>query len=311
MGDTHVGLQARLMSQALRKLTANLSKSNTIALFINQLREKIGVMFGCMTYSTRVTLADGTQEKIGKIVNQKLPVEVLSYDEKLGAVVPKRVVNWFDNGPTDQFLQFTVARGAGNGRAQFACTPNHQIRTPGGWREAGELIVGDRVLQSVEHHLSDFQWQVLLGGLMGDSALSPTRSGHGARLRWGHGAKQVEYGDWKASLFANLTVSRSSNAKGAVFHDVQPLPELAELRGAMYVGGKKVLSHEYLKRLTPLSLALWYMDDALLRYSCQGRPRAHEGWQRSRQRFVSRLSSPRRGTAWFSTSPTLGISARP
>jgi recombination protein RecA len=46
MGDTHVGLQARLMSQALRKLTANLSRTNTIAIFINQLREKIGVMFG-------------------------------------------------------------------------------------------------------------------------------------------------------------------------------------------------------------------------------------------------------------------------
>src|SRR3979411_2364486 len=46
MGDSHMGLQARLMSQALRKLTANLSKSNTIAIFINQLREKIGVMFG-------------------------------------------------------------------------------------------------------------------------------------------------------------------------------------------------------------------------------------------------------------------------
>jgi recombination protein RecA len=46
MGDSHVGLQARLMSQALRKLTANLNRSNTIALFINQLREKIGVMFG-------------------------------------------------------------------------------------------------------------------------------------------------------------------------------------------------------------------------------------------------------------------------
>src|SRR3954462_8609120 len=46
MGDSHVGLQARLMSQALRKLTANLNKSDTIALFINQLREKIGVMFG-------------------------------------------------------------------------------------------------------------------------------------------------------------------------------------------------------------------------------------------------------------------------
>jgi recombination protein RecA len=46
MGDTHVGLQARLMSQALRKLTSNLNKSRTICIFINQLREKIGVMFG-------------------------------------------------------------------------------------------------------------------------------------------------------------------------------------------------------------------------------------------------------------------------
>jgi recombination protein RecA len=46
MGDSHMGLQARLMSQALRKLTGNLNKSRTICIFINQLREKIGVMFG-------------------------------------------------------------------------------------------------------------------------------------------------------------------------------------------------------------------------------------------------------------------------
>ncbi|HTH05328.1 MAG TPA: recombinase RecA [Ilumatobacteraceae bacterium] len=46
MGDTHVGLQARLMSQALRKLTGSLNRTKTIAIFINQLREKIGVMFG-------------------------------------------------------------------------------------------------------------------------------------------------------------------------------------------------------------------------------------------------------------------------
>ncbi len=46
MGDSHVGLQARLMSQALRKLTGVLNKSNTVAIFINQLREKVGIMFG-------------------------------------------------------------------------------------------------------------------------------------------------------------------------------------------------------------------------------------------------------------------------
>jgi recombination protein RecA len=46
MGDSHMGLQARLMSQALRKLTANIKRSNTMVIFINQIRMKIGVMFG-------------------------------------------------------------------------------------------------------------------------------------------------------------------------------------------------------------------------------------------------------------------------
>jgi recombination protein RecA len=302
MGDSHVGLQARLMSQALRKLTANLNKSNTICIFINQLREKIGVMFGCFDYGTRVTLADGTQEKIGKIVNQKLPVEVLSYDPDLDAVVPKKVIDWFDNGRTEAFLRFTVAKPSGNGRSQFACTPNHLIRTPGGWREAQELAPGDRVLQTVSQRLSDLQWQVILGGLMGDGALSPGRSGHAARFRWGHGAAQVAYADWKAELFANIGTSRTTNAAGAVFHDLTPLPELGELHQAVYLGGRKVLSDDYLKGLTPLSLAIWYMDDGSFTLRAKGlQERTREGSGRSeicvqafepgsRQRLVRHLA---------------------
>ncbi|HEX6422713.1 MAG TPA: recombinase RecA, partial [Acidimicrobiales bacterium] len=310
MGDTHVGLQARLMSQALRKLTANLNKSHTIAIFINQLREKIGVMFGCFSYGTRVTLADGTTEKIGKIVNQKLPVEVLSYDPALDAVVPKRVVNWFDNGRTDHFLRFTVAKPGGNGRAQFACTPNHKIRTPGGWREARELAVGDRVMQSISCRLSDFQWQALLGGLMGDSALSPSRSGHAARFRWGHAARQAEYGEWKASLFANLRVSRSTNTERAVFYDVQPLPELADLRRAVYLDGMKVLSDEYLKQLTPLSIAVWYMDDGSFTERAKDlQARTAEGGGRS-EICVQALDPTSRERLRAHLADTWGIEAR-
>lgn len=277
MGDSHVGLQARLMSQALRKLSGSLKRSNTTAVFINQLREKIGVMFGCMSYSTRVTLADGSQEKIGRIVNQKLPVEVLSYDIEQDRFVPRKVVGWHDNGRTDEFLRMTVARGSGNGRSQFSVTRNHLISTPYGWVHAGDLAVGDTVLQAVEHRLSAFQWDVVLGGLLGDGALSPTRSGHGARFRIGHGRRQAEYADWKASLFGNLRVSRSTNDDGAVFHDVQPLPELAELRTAVYLAGKKVLSYEYLKRLTPLSLAIWYQDDGSFTLRSKGLQQRTEG----------------------------------
>ena len=263
MGDSHVGLQARLMSQALRKITGALSNTGTTIIFINQLREKIGVMFGCFSYNTRVTLADGSTEKIGKIVNQQMAVEVRTYDPVSDSIVNRPVTNWFDNGPASHFLQFTVEKSGGNGRSQFAATDNHLIRTPGGWREAGEVIAGDRVLANETARLSDQQWQVVLGGLMGDAHLAPnTRSRHGVRFRMGHGAKQVDYLDWKASLFGNIPQSRTTNAKGAGFVDLTPLPELGQLREVVYWGdGKKHLTDDYLKALTPLALAVWFMDD--------------------------------------------------
>jgi recombination protein RecA len=313
MGDSHVGLQARLMSQALRKMTGALSVTNTTAIFINQLREKIGVMFGCFSYNTRVTLADGTQEKIGKIVNQRMPVEVLTYDAEQDKIVARPVTNWFDNGPTDRFLQFTVEKSGGNGRAQFAATENHLISTPGGWRQAGELLAGDRVMLAESKRLSDFQLEVMLGALMGDGALSPTSGGRsGTRFRMGHGPKQHAYLDWKASLFANIGQSRSTNSRGAAFVDLTPLPELAELRAAMYVGGAKVLSWDYLKALTPLSLAIWYMDDAGFTVRAKGvQERTREGSGRaeivvqamspdSRVRLVEHLAGA------FDLHPTLG-----
>jgi recombination protein RecA len=263
MGDNHVGLQARLMSQALRKLTGALNSTGTTAIFINQLREKIGVMFGCMSYGTRVTLADGSTEKIGKIVNQKLAVEVRTYDPMANAIVNRPVTNWFDNGVTERFLQFTVEKSGGNGRSQFAATDNHLVRTPGGWREAGEIAPGDRVMVNETARLSDQQWQVILGGLMGEGHLAPnTRGRSGVRFRMGHGAKQVAYLEWKASLLGNIAQSRSERPNGAVHVDLTPLAELAELREVVYWGdGKKHLSEEYLKALTPLALAIWYMDD--------------------------------------------------
>jgi recombination protein RecA len=308
MGDSHVGLQARLMSQALRKLAGALNQTKTTAIFINQLREKVGVMFGCMSYSTRVTLADGTQEKIGKIVNQRRDVEVLSYDLETGRIVPRRIVNWFDNGRAERFLQFTVAKSGGNGKARFAATENHLVRTPGGWHEAGELIPGDRVLLAEPRKLSGQQVQLILGGLMGDGSLSPNLRGRsGTRFRMGHGAAQAEYLDWKVNLLGNIGCTRTANAKGAVFADLSPLPELAELREAVYFGdGKKHLSWEYLKALTPFALAVWYMDDGCFTLRSKGvQERTQGGTGRieicvqamspgSRERLVDYLRDTRR-----------------
>jgi len=89
MGDAHVGLQARLMSQALRKLTAAISKSNTAVVFINQLREKVGIVFGnpevtpggraLKFYSTvRIDLRRGDQIKYGnQIVGSRTKARVV------------------------------------------------------------------------------------------------------------------------------------------------------------------------------------------------------------------------------------------
>jgi RecA/RadA recombinase len=144
MGDSHVGLQARLMSQALRKLSGAIKQSNVCVMFTNQIREKVGVMYGCFDHDTQVVLADGTTEKIGKIVNEKLDVKVLSYDVKTQRFEPRPILNWFDNGLADTFLEFTV--DSDDGIHHFACTPNHLLLTEEGYTPAEELAVGEKVI---------------------------------------------------------------------------------------------------------------------------------------------------------------------
>lgn len=89
MGDSHVGLQARLMSQALRKLSGSINKTNTIVIFINQLREKVGVMFGnpettpggkALKYyaSVRLDIRRGEQIKMGSdVIGNKTTIKVV------------------------------------------------------------------------------------------------------------------------------------------------------------------------------------------------------------------------------------------
>ncbi len=260
MGDSHVGLQARLMSQALRKLTGSISKSRTTVIFINQIRMMIGVMFGCFHYNTRVTLADGTSEKIGKIVNQRMPVEVLSYDPVSRNITPRRVVNWFDNGPTDTFLQFEV-EGGPSGRRKFAATPGHMIFTPNGKVPAGELGVGDEVLVSVEDvAVTGEQHQILLGSALGDGSLRQVGT-HTATFRVGHGPDQREYAFWKHSMLQPFSRELGPVGNGVGF-DTYAAPHLAEMRAKLYTSdGKRTVGPEILSELDARGLAVWYGDD--------------------------------------------------
>jgi recombination protein RecA len=262
MGDSHVGLQARLMSQALRKLAGTLNRTDTICLFTNQLREKIGVMFGCFSASTRVVLADGTTEKIGKIVNQRLPVEVMSMDPNTGRISPRKVVNYFKNGETDEWLRFEVEAGGGSGRRKFTCTANHMIFTPSGERRAAEIEEDDSVLVAVKQYaVSEDQEQLLLGGVLGDGALR-RMSAHNVAFRVGHGSAQENYLAWKHEMLAPFAHAMAPMGAGIGF-DTIPMHQLGWLHEAVYAGngGKSQVTEELVGQLDARAIAVWYGDD--------------------------------------------------
>ena len=261
MGDQTVGVQARMMSQAMRKLAGNLNRANTLCIFTNQIREKIGVMFGCFSYGTRVVLADGTTEKIGKIVNQRMPVEVMSMDPDSGEISPKRIVDYYNNGETDEWLEFEVAAGGGSGARKFACTPNHQIFTPDGEKAAEQIEEGDEVLTAVKHYdLLEDQLKLMLGSVLGDGALR-FASDHNAQFRVGHGYQQREYCEWKREMLAPFANKMAPTGNGVGF-DTIPMHQLAWLHSAVYAAdGSRTVSDELIEQLDERAIAAWYCDD--------------------------------------------------
>ncbi|MDX6199263.1 MAG: recombination protein RecA [Actinomycetota bacterium] len=185
MGDSHVGLQARLMSQALRKMTGAISNTGTTVIFINQLREKIGVFFGSPETTTggkalkfyasvrldirRIeTLKDGTdavgnRTRVKVVKNKCLAEGTLVFDPVTG--LTHRIEDIVDNK-----LPVSVVATAKDstlhvrpvvswfdqgeqdvlglklrGGAQIWVTPDHKVLTDRGWRLAGELQPGDQV----------------------------------------------------------------------------------------------------------------------------------------------------------------------
>ena len=260
MGDSHVGLQARLMSRALRKLAGTLNRTQTVAVFTNQLREKIGVMFGCFPPDTRILLADGTSERIAKIVNQRMPVEVLSMDPETGEISPRRIARYFRNGQSDKWLRFELVGRRGGGG--FTCTPNHVLFTPSGERPAAEIHEGDEVLVAVKHYtLSEDQEQLIFGGILGDGSLRRV-SEHNVSFRVGHGARQREYLEWKHETLAPFVRSLAPIGNGLGF-DTIPMHQLRWLRDAVYGGngGKRGVTEEMVRKLDARAIAVWYADD--------------------------------------------------
>ncbi len=184
MGDSHVGLQARLMSQAMRKLAGALNQTKTTAIFINQLREKVGVMFGSpettsggralkFYASVRLdirrieTLKDGTdavgsRTKVKVVKNKCLAEGTRVFDPVTGVThrieeivegrLPVHTVSADKRGVLEArevMSWFDQGEqeviGIRLRDTELWVTPDHKILTEHGWRTAGELVVGDRL----------------------------------------------------------------------------------------------------------------------------------------------------------------------
>jgi recombination protein RecA len=146
MGDSHVGLHARLMSQALRKLTANIKRSNTLVIFINQIRMKIGVMFGnpeTTTGGNALKFYASVRLDIRRIGAVKKGDEVIGSETRV-KVVKNKVA------PPFRQAEFEILYGEGTsyeGELIELGVNNNLVEKSGAWYSYG----GERIGQGKEN----------------------------------------------------------------------------------------------------------------------------------------------------------------
>ena len=147
--DNHIGRQARLMSQALRRLTVLCNKTGTTILFTNQIRMKIGVIYGCFHYDTLVNFADGRSIPIGQVVDERIPGKVycLNWDTK--EIETKLITDWHDNGKitsSEDFINIQTESIDGGKGLDLTCTSNHLILTDSGLLKAKDISPKNRLI---------------------------------------------------------------------------------------------------------------------------------------------------------------------
>lgn len=277
VGDSKMGLQARMMSQAMRMLVGATAKTNTTIIFINQIRMKIGVFYGCFHYNARVLLEDGTQEKIGKIVNQKLPVKVLTCD-KNGKIIPKKIINYYNNGKANKFYQVVIASCCGSGKNNVPVGDDHTFITPNGEKKLSELNIGDSVFIKTNKYLnSSYEMSNLVGTFLGDGSIRQTKNNITSAFRLMHGTNQTDYCKFKMNLFnPDFIGSFGEDSRKRFWWDSKTTEEITFLKKYKKGSALRYVDENLLKYISISSIALWYLDDGTFSGTF-----SHWGWGKS------------------------------
>ena len=263
IGDNFIGTTARLLSQGLKKIAQSAARANCLVMFVNQTRNKIGVMYGCIFSKGKVLLADGTTKTIGEIVNKKLPLEVLSYNEKTKQIEPKKIINWFNNGKWENLYKVTCEKPYGNGRAFVVVADDHTFITPNGEKLLSNLNVGDEVLVRDFDFYSKEIESFIVGSILGDGSLRKAkRNNLHAQLRFGQGAKQNEYCLWKRSLIPDELIGyQGYDVRKRFLFDFKNSYHFMKYLKYKKKNATVKIDAEFLKPLDLLGVAIWYMDD--------------------------------------------------
>lgn len=268
IGDVVIGAQAQLMSKGLQKLNGKCGRKGCTIVFINQIRMKIGVMFGCLHSDTLINFVDGRRMPIKEVVNNRIKGDVWSYDVSTKSFVSKPITGWHHNGfidgPSD-FLSISLkGPGTKNGRMNIVVTPDHEVMTDSGWMPAKHAKVGSQLLTKHECLINN-QFQVngtlgafLAGVLVGDSHIvrNPKRLACSVKIR---DNVDIEYARWKVAKLDEFLNFTKRECYSGEYYESDCFSEL--------VGIKQSYPHRdpmlLLEQFTWLGFAIWMMDDAV------------------------------------------------
>lgn len=268
MDDANIGAQAKMMSKGLRKISGKTHKSKTTVVFVNQIRNKIGVMYGCFHADTLINFVDGRSMPISHVVRERVEGDVWSYDEETRTFVPRPIIDWHYNGDVTNASDYVsiAIKGPGtkNGRMQLTATPTHKIMTDNGWVEADNLVVGDKLLTKqesfvlVDNHTNSTLGQFLTGVLSGDSHVTHNPGRLVASLKIRNNI-DYEYMKWKVdrlSAFMNFT---KRSALSGDYYESDYYSELLQIKNE-YPNRDPML---LLNNFSWLGFSVWLMDDAI------------------------------------------------